>query len=420
MVRGDACPWAALTVIGVAAALLRLVIGMRYNLTADGEAIRGFQLYLDLALNLVEGRGYHWELYGPKFANRPPGYPLLLATTVATGLYPFGTIVLQSLVGGFAAVLTGCFACRLSSARAGVIAALIVLAYPYSVVADTALIEHGLLTVAVLLVALAWWSFVRTSGVAASLLLGAAIGAAMMVRITVTASIPILFIAVLTVAPRGRWLRSGVLVFAATALVVLPWVVRNARTVGAPTLSTDTWRALWVAHNDFTLEIYPAGSIDEAERRAFRALPPETRERILSLEHDEIAQAAEFRRLTVDWMRSNPSRVLEGMFVKAWALLTPVLNPPSDPPEWKGLAHLISWSSVALSGLAGLWVLRRRWREWLVIPALYAGFLASAMVAWGQSRFRAPLDVLLIAAAAVLVDRLFGGKRNLAGPGENG
>ncbi|MEN8149769.1 MAG: glycosyltransferase family 39 protein [Planctomycetota bacterium] len=418
--RPAPCPWTALVVIGAAAAAIRLYVGIRYNLSTSGDAIRGFQFYLDLAQNFVEGRGYHWDLYGPKFANRPPGYPALLAATLVTGVYPWGALVLQSLLGGFAAVLTGCFASRLGSARAGVIAALLVLAWPYSVMADTALIEHALLTVAVLCVALAWWRFARTAGAGSALLLGAALGAGVLVRVTVTASIPMVILAVLLAAPRGKRFRGVLLVTVAAAAVVSPWVVRNARTVGSATLSTDTWRALWVAHNDFTLEVYPAASIDGAERRAWRAMDPETRSRILGLSNDEVAQARVFRGLVLDWVRENPGQVVRGMFVKAGAFFSPVMNPPSDPPAWKSVAYTVSWSAAALGGLVGLLILIRRWREWLVVAALFAGFLASAVLTWGQSRFRAPLDVLLIAAAAVLVDRIFAGKRNLAGPGIRG
>jgi len=419
--RGASYPWTALAIVGLIAAAIRLFVGFRYNLLPAGDTIRGYQFYLDLARHTVEGNGYFWNLYGPKFANRPPAYPMLLAGTLALGAYPWGVLVVQSLIGGVVAMLAGGLACGLGSARAAVVAAVIVAGYPYFILADTSLIEHGLFTLVILLVALAWLSLSRSGSSWAALRLGLLMGAAVLVRVTFTASIPVVLLAVLVGVVRGRKVRSAVLALAAAAAVVSPWVARNTAVVGRPTLSTDTWRALWVAHNDLTLELYPANSIDLVERRSWkrmRKLDPAHRARILALSDDEVAQSAVFRELALGWIRENPKRVLRGILVKAGAFFSPIMNPPSDPPEWKNVAYTVSYCAVALAGLAAFLVLRRQWREWLIVPALFLGFLGSAVLTWGQTRYRAPLDALLIALAAVLVDRWWGGRRNLAGEGE--
>ena len=99
------------------------------------------------------------------------------------------------------------------------------------------------------------------------------------------------------------------------------------------------------------------------------------------------------------------------MFVKAWAFFTPILNPPTEPPAWKSLAYTVSYVPVLLLGIAGFLCFRARWREWLVVIALFLGFLGSAVLTWGQSRYRAPLDPLLMALGAAFLVAVFASRR---------
>src|SRR5262245_30696307 len=136
MIRGVglAPPWAlggvALTAFG-----LRLVAGM--SRTAESSWWEsGYSHYGTIAQNIIL---YHELRLDSALAPRPPLYPLLLASAYALGgqsdILP---VFIQAVIGGGTVLVTFAIARELFGGSVAMLAALIVAAYPYYVVHDTA------------------------------------------------------------------------------------------------------------------------------------------------------------------------------------------------------------------------------------------------------------------------------------------
>ena len=64
------------------------------------------------------------------------------------------------------------------------------------------------------------------------------------------------------------------------------------------------------------------------------------------------------------------------------------------------MAYALSYGTVMVLGLWGMWMRRRQWREDAIIYALFAAFIAVTGVFFGHTSHRAYLDVYWIASAA--------------------
>ena len=179
---------------------------------------------------------------------------------------------------------------------------------------------------------------------------------------------------------------------------LLPWQWRNARILGAPVMTSDGGRSLWLGNNAQTFSVYPTHSIDRAEERAWIALPEETRARVRDLSDDELAQDAWFRAQALDFIRANPAAAFIGGCRKAWATFSPWFNPGgARVKQW---AHLLSYGPVALLALAALIHLRSRWRDMLPFVVIIGALVIQSAIFFGHSGYRAYVDPFLIILAA--------------------
>lgn len=173
----------------------------------------------------------------------PPAYPAVLGVGSALGIDTLvGHQLLSAGLGTATVVLVGLLAVRLAGGVAGALAAGVAAVHPLLIGADVALMSESLYGVVVVLGLLAAYRVVDRPAPARWAVLGAIGGVAALTRNEglVLAALSVAAAAVV-VARRGRPVRTGVLVAAAVAvLVVAPWVVRNAVAVdGARGVATN-------------------------------------------------------------------------------------------------------------------------------------------------------------------------------------
>ncbi|MCU0725225.1 MAG: glycosyltransferase family 39 protein [Planctomycetes bacterium] len=397
---------------------LRVVAGFLLNLRPWG--LRGYGFYREMAQNLLSGEGLHFRYYyglGDAWANRPPLYPIFLAglETVA-GASPVVIILGQSVLGAITAVLAFALGRRAGGPGAGLAAGLLVAIYPYFVVNDTTLVEQPLSACLLAAFALAFLTGAGGArGAAATGVLGG------LLSLTREVFVPLFGLALLVRVlgagggrgrARLRWAALCALAFAAT---VTPWLARNAARFGRPGFSFSDGKALWVGNNPHTFSRYPRGSIDASEWEAFSRLPDEVKDR-LRRAPDEVAQQAEYRALALDFIREDPTRFMHGGLRKVVALLSPVLTPRGD--SWmKDWAYGLSYGPVLVLALFGVF-LGRRWLPIGMVAGLTLLALAGvSFIFWGQTRIRAPADVLLIVLAGGVLARLAARPRIAGGEG---
>jgi hypothetical protein len=392
---------------------LRAAVGLALNLRPWG--LRGYGLNLEMARNLLAGEGLWFRYYfglGKAWANRPPLYPLFLAGVEAvTGPSSTAILLSQSALGALTAVLALALGRRMGGAGAGLFAGLLVAVYPYFVVNDTTLVEQSLS--ACLLAAFAL-SFVAGCGRArGAVVTGVLAGLLALTREVFVPVFGLVLLARLLGAGGGRRrsrLGWTALCAALFLLTLSPWLLRNAMRFGRPGLSFSDGKALWVGNNPHTFSRYPRESIDASEWEAFQRLPPDVVER-LRRAPDERRLQEEYRRLAVDYIREDPGRFFRAGLRKVGALLTPVLTPRGD--SWfKQAAYAASYGSALALAMVGAVLLGRRWRKLTLLAGLtLLGIAAVSFVFWGQTRIRAPADVLLLVLAGGVLSRLFARRR---------
>jgi hypothetical protein len=398
---GAATPHRRLYLAALIAAFgLRVAAGCVINVDASGVH-RGFDFYGFMADHVLDGRGLVWAFYddlGDKWANRAPLYPLLVAAVrfVAGRASAVPVVVAQAALGAAACLVPAAFAARWGGTRAALVAVWIAALWPYSLAADTSLVEHVAYAPLAGLAVLATLRAADRPGVRGQVAAGVVAGLATLARLTF-ASGTVLLAAVS--ALRGpRWPRVA-LFAAGTAAVLVPWMMRNHGVTGAWTLGTDGGRALWVGNAEETFRRYPAESIDEAERDLFAKFTPADWQELRAQNGDEVAQERIFLRRAVTAAARRPAATAWGGLRKAAALWSPVMN-PGPTPAGKLLLFGVPLALVLGGALAAAARVARMRADLPAILAVAASFTIVAAVFWGQSRYLAPLHQFAIAAAA--------------------
>jgi hypothetical protein len=220
--------------------------------------------------------------------------------------------------------------------------------------------------------------------------------------------------------PRGR-LAAAVLVVAASALVLSPWLVRNRIEVGCVAITTDG-RALWKANNVNTYGTLAAGKwIDDVPQPASFPPSPESAASDFVLNHhfvkvDECAQVRKFEHLTFVFWKKHPGEKakLMGQAVELlWDPRSHETQERSGKGTWRDTArrigepvYLIPLYALALAGL----FFAPAVFAWLAV-ILLAYNTAAAMIFAGTTRYRVPFDFLVVLLAAAAAERVWSAVR---------
>jgi 4-amino-4-deoxy-L-arabinose transferase-like glycosyltransferase len=243
----------------------------RYSLGfADGYGI--------LAENLANGTGYRWRTDMAGTMMREPGYPLLLAATFKLGGYRIEAARLLNLLltMGIAVLLMALARRMTGDPRAPVIAALLFLVHPGTLIAEA----RGGVEILFIFVGfgflLVLYNALEKGGLWRYLLAGLAFGVVVQVRSTPMVFPVLLLPYALFTATKARErftaaLRVAILIIG-MGLVMLPWVVRNYRlahelvpvaTLGGVALQ----EGLCMCQNvSFGVDLYPVGQAAGRER----------------------------------------------------------------------------------------------------------------------------------------------------------
>lgn len=359
--------------------------------------------YYQLAENVVAGKGLCFDT---TCAWWPPLYPLFLALTALGGKHYLLVVVPQALIGAGTAFLSFLMARQLFGVTAGLISCALAAMYPYYVMHDTALQETSMIT---LVTALAVWLLMQAScsnTLAAWSLAGLALGAMALTRASVS---PGIALAVVWVAAwgaagnlRARAIRVSV-VLLTLALAIAPWLIRTYRLTGAPVLSSQTGRALWIGNNAETFSHYPRETIDKSEGEAWsKTLTAADRTELERLP-GEIQISDWFERRGWAFIRANPRLTFKRAFLKLGAGFWWRLNPLREPLAQASYA--VGYIPVAVLGLAGMFLARRK-PETILVALLFVGFACTTAVFWAHTSHRAYLDVYWMVFAAPVVERI--------------
>ena len=322
-------------------------------------------------------------------AEHPPLHSVVLAGLAELG----GTSAdLQRLTGTvFGAgtiVLLGVLGRRLASERVGLIAAALGAVYPVLVAQDGALMSESLYVLLVGLSLLLALRLAATPTLGGGALLGAVVALAALTR---SEGLLLLGLLLVPLVRSGAGRRSALAAVAAAVVVLAPWTVRNWSVFGQPVaISTNSGSAIGGANCEPTFYGAELGGWQP------RCLPD--RGRANEAEHME-----RLRRDGVEYALDHAGRlpvVLGVRLGRVWNVYDPLQVPEGRSVRAEKLG-VAMYAVLVPFAVAGALLLRHRRTElWLLLaPALLV--CVTALVTYGNQRFRAPAEVSLVVLAAI-------------------
>jgi 4-amino-4-deoxy-L-arabinose transferase-like glycosyltransferase len=365
--------------------------------------VNGYSAYYDLALRLVGGHGLCFGGDGAgTCAYWPPVYPTLLAAAALTPS-PYLTIVVsESLIGASTVLCAILLAEHLFDRVTGLIAGIVAALYPYFLIHDTALQETSVYTCLTATAVLLFYRAARDKSSLLAVLAGAALGAALLTRASLIGFVPMSLLWLLCFSGGAVRERVQVTILAGGAflIVVSPWLIRNTVRVGAPILTSQFGRFLWLGNNAQTFSHYPLESIDLSAGAAWEALRPEE---VQEIEHidSELGSSNWFALKGTEYIFAHPKLTVQNSLRKIAAGFSWRLNPRR---EWLAEAvYGLSYGPVLVLAIAGAIVSRRDWRRHLLIYLLFLNFLSVTAVFWAHTSHRSHLDVYSIVFVAAAI-----------------
>ncbi len=373
--------------------------------------------YFSQAYNVLHGRGYldigHQFAYQSGHAAQtklvpgafwPPGYPVFLAGVEwLFGPSWYATRMAGVVTGGATVLLVGVLGRAIAGRAIGIVAAVLVAFSPLLIATDGSLMSETLYVPLVLLAllvahharthaALGWWA-----------LLGVVVGIATLTRQDALLLLPCAVIpaAVLTRAgARAVVMRAGVAVLV-TAAVVAPWIIRNAVVLHDATITTGSQAtAIGGANCQATYSGAAIGFWDGGCAQVPHFL-----------DTNEVQFSNRVRREGVSYAEHHVGRVpivAAARFLRVWGLWNPANQALHERLEsrnktWQELMWPVSIAVLAL-GAVGLRVLAREKRPIAMLVAPIVMTSVTAVLTYGNTRFRAPAEcALAIGAATALV-----------------
>jgi 4-amino-4-deoxy-L-arabinose transferase-like glycosyltransferase len=337
-----------------------------------------------------------------------PVYAILGRGWVAVGVAHLVVAVLTTLAVYHVAL-------RFLSRRGALAAATLTTLQPYLVWHDMhmnrEIIDQLLAVTAILLALLA----LERGETVLYWLLGLVCGLVVLGNVRLVA-LPLLLLGWLLWQRRRSLLLPAAALLGAAALAVSPWVVRNERSVGCLTVTTDS-RALWKANNPLTYGLLSHGKwIDNVPSLPGVAPSPQDEGRLyqytgLAYPVDECAQMRFYRHLATSWIEDHPWEKAKLAALGASWLWQPSVTKTEDRPSSGGwLDRARTWVEplytipVYLLAALGILFVPRAFAALVVVILAYNTLLGALFA--GETRYRVPWDFLLVILAVRAVTAL--------------
>ena len=403
--------------LGIALVLGLLIRGVILTQTADlGTPIIDEQHYTQIARSLLDGHGFAWGSGDPT-SMRPPLYPAFVAAIwSAAGRNNYQAIrIVQIGLSVATAYLVFLLGRELFSARSGRLAAAVVWLYPSLIFFDVTILTETLYTCLLLIFTLLVVRLVDVPRPATAALAGVALGLTCLTRSSLW-PLPFVLCPLLLFVIRGPMIRrvaATACLFAASAAVIGPWAVRNTRLQGVVTI-VDTMGGvnfrLGNYENTPDDRMWDAVSLPADRGWASALFAEQPNRRFTEGEKEKWA----FRR-ALSFMAAHPGLTLWRSLIRFadfWGLEREYAAGLSRgfyrAPPWLGLltsaAIGIAYASVAICGIAGLWLAPDRdWRKDLVVALPAMAIVAAHTLTFGHPRYHVPLVPFLTIYAAGLL-----------------
>ena len=396
-------PGVRLAVLALTAFAVRLgyiLVIARAPVGVGGDA--GF--YHSAANLIAHGHFYNREIFGHAYrtAEHPPLFSLALSVSSVLGADSLlAHRIVSCAIGSIAVVLIALLARRIGGERAGLIAGVTAAVYPPLVTADGLVMSEPLFVVLVVAAMLLALNAPSSPSMAAAAVLGAVVGLSILTRGEGLLLIPLL--AWPAAYARGTSVPGAaarvLAATAAAALVVAPWIARNAIVFHRVFLAADSNTVIAGANCPDTYYGHDIGwwSLDCLQR---------ARTRTQLLEGDASTSAA------TTYASHHVARlpfVAAVRVLRTFDLYQPLRQGNREPRrKWVDIVGLVVYYPLLLLALIGAIRLRR---ARLVLLAPIGMVLIVSVTGWGIGRFRVAADASLIVLAALQISGRIGDPR---------
>ena len=376
---------ALLALIAAGALSVRVVAAfLSRDHPVQGDAL----VFHTVARHLADGDGFNQAFRDGATAEHPPAWEVVLAVAHLVGANGYlSQRLVGALIGTVTVVLIGLLGRTLVSSAVGLTAAAIAAIYPMLWAADVSIMSetlYGAFLVGALLAA------AHKRAVVLGVLLGLAVltrGEALALLVFL---VPPLF---------WRQWRPLLACYAAFAVVLAPWTIRNVITFEKPPLVSNNANGIWIGAN--CPDVYSGPLIGSWRFQCY--LPEREGE-------DESEFFARQREAGFEYMFDNADRLPAVVFARFLRLVDAKSVGQSlylNAAEGRTVASMkvgirMAWL-VMLLAVAGAILLRRDRRALLVLLAPVAMVLAVGLATYGSSRFRFGAEPALTVLAAVAV-----------------
>jgi 4-amino-4-deoxy-L-arabinose transferase-like glycosyltransferase len=364
-----------------------------------------------VAGTVAAGHGYvdpahfygHEQLVATAF--RPPGYPFVLAAVakVVDGSQRNFQYA-GCLLGVATIVFIGLLARRLAGDTVGLLAAGLAAVYPAFLAIDASVMSESLYLPLVVVFLLLVYAALDRPSVSLWIAVGAVAGLCALTRGDALVLAPVVVVPALwslrTRLPRRRVL-FGLVALGAGIVVVAPWLIRNQRELGSPTIATlDAGSAVAGTNCPSTYGGTLLGSWDPACARTDVPNVSET-DLTRDLERDGARYAAHHL--------GRAPLVVVARVARQWGAWNPVSEARLEAVESRNATwQLLTWAvyvPCACLCVYGLVLLRRRRVRIQPLVCVLIAVTVSAALTYGKQRLRVAAEpVILVGAAVALVD----------------
>lgn len=375
----------------VAAGALALRAGAA--LLVDDHPVQGdAMVFHQVAQHLADGQGFMQAFRAAPTAEHPPAWEVVLAGADLIGGNGYlSHRMLGAVIGTVTVVLIALLGRRLAGPAVGLVAAALAAIYPMLWAADVSLMSETL-----------YGAFLVGALLAAShrrpIPLGVLLALAALTRGEALALLVLLVVPLFW----RRW-RPMLACFAAFAVVLAPWTIRNLTTFEEPVLISTNSNGIWIGAN--CPEVYSGPLIGSWRFQCYTDERPG---------EDESEYFARQRHEGIEYMTDHLGRLPAVMgarflrLVDVWdvgqSLYLNAAEGRTVRPMKVGIR--MAWV-VMLLALAGAVLLRRDRRALLILLAPVAMTVLVAVATYGSTRFRFAAEPSFCVLAAVAVVAAF-------------
>lgn len=414
----------AIVLIGLGVRLTNSFVFTNYKLGGDAAYFHGQAEAIADGNGFVDPFALSERAISSQSARHPPAFTSFLAATDLLGAHGVDAQrAIATLLGCATIALVGILGRKIAGTTVGLVAAGLAAAMPALVVADAQLLSEGLYGFAIALVLLTSYRFWEQPTLRRIVALAAAVALAALTRgealfLYVILVTPLVFLRTRSRPRPERWRTFGAAVGIAVILIG-PWVAFNMVRFSHLAYSTNSGAVVMLANCDQTYD---------RSQSQFLGYWSASCQRTNLRGNNEAEIDASAMSKGVGYMTSHLGlfpivaaarigRMIDVFKPSQTVLLDAGLE---GRGVWQSELTMLGFFASVAFAIPGLVILRRRLVPLLPLVSVGALALLSAVVTYGNVRFRIPLDVALIVPAAVGIVAAVRGLRATPSQGERG